>query len=241
MGRRGCRGRWAVTGLGVLVGLLGSAAVACAGGARRRPPAPAGRRTTTGPGARAPGRRLGARRSAADRGEARLAGALVEVAALLRAGTAPADAWSGVLGLPVADRVPTVAQLATVAGPARRARGSPPPPLAAVVAAARVADELGAPLSGVLDQVAAAIAAQAEAAAEVDAALAGPRSSARVLLWLPALGVVLGTALGADPIGQLIGGGVGTAAGVLGLALVVIGHAWSTTLLRRVARAGTAP
>lgn len=230
-----------MTGLGVLVGLLVGAGVACAGGPRRRLYAAAGRRTTPGPDGRRRGRTLGGRRSGAERGDARLAAVLLEVAALLRAGMAPADAWSGVLGLPVADRVPTVAQLSTVVGPARRAHGSAPPPLAAVVAAARVADELGAPLAGVLDQVAAAIAAQAEAVAEVDAALAGPRSSARVLMWLPALGVVLGATLGADPMGQLLGGGLGTAAGVLGLALVVVGRGWSNALLRRVTRGGTAP
>ncbi len=231
-----------MTGIGVLVGLLGAATVTLAPGPRRRVAAVTVRRTARGRSATVGrARPVGARRRGADREEARLASALVEVAALLRAGRAPADAWSGVLGLPVVDRVPTVAQLSTVVGPARRARGASSPPLDAVVAAARVADELGAPLAGVLDQVAAAIAAQAEAAAEVDAALAGPRSSARVLGWLPALGVLLGAALGADPLGELLGGGLGTAAGALGLALVVVGHGWSGALLRRVARAGAPP
>lgn len=183
------------------------------------------------------------RRARRDAGQTdgRLAAALVEVASLLRAGLTPADAWSRALGVPVADRVPTVAQLAGRAGPSRRTgvrRGAPGPPLEAVVAAARVADELGAPLAAVLDQVAGAIAAQAEAAADVDAALAGPRASARVLGWLPALGLALGAALGADPVGVLLDGGIGTAAGVLGVVLVAVGHAWSAALLRRVARAG---
>jgi len=173
--------------------------------------------------------------------DGRLAAALVEVASLLRAGLPPTDAWSRALGVPVADRVPTVAQLAGRAGPGRgrgRRRGAPGPPLEAVVAAARVADELGAPLAAVLDQVAGAIAAQAEAAADVDAALAGPRASARVLGWLPALGLALGAALGADPVGVLLDGGIGTASGVLGVLLVAVGHAWSAALLRRVTRAG---
>jgi tight adherence protein B len=229
-----------VTGLGILAGLLGGAGLAAVVGPRRGSAGLAGR--VAGRGGVVPhGRAFGGRGSGADRGDARLAGALVEVAALLRAGAAPAEAWSRVLGVPVVDRVPTVAQLATIAGGARGARGAPKAPLEAVVAAALVADDLGAPLAGILDQVAAAIAAQAEAAAEVDAALAGPRSSARVLGWLPALGLLLGAALGADPIGELVGGGPGTAAGVAGLALVVLGRWWSGTLLRRVERAGSAP
>lgn len=176
-------------------------------------------------------------------GEGGLAGALLEVSSMLRAGAAPSDAWALVLGSPVPDRVPTVGQLTGVAGQDRavgRARGSPGPPLEAVVAAARVADQLGAPLATVLDQVAAAITAQAEAAADVEAALAGPRSSARVLAWLPLLGVLLGTALGADPVGVLLGGGPGTVAGVLGLVLVLVGRWWSRSLLRRAGRAGGA-
>ncbi|HEY0117885.1 MAG TPA: type II secretion system F family protein [Cellulomonas sp.] len=174
-------------------------------------------------------------------GGGRLAAALVEVASLLRAGAAPADAWSLVLGSPVPDRVPTAAQLSVMTGgerAARRARGSPGPSLHAVIVAARVADELGAPLADVLEQVAAAIAAQAEAAADAEAALAGPRSSARVLAWLPLFGVVLGTVLGANPARVLLGGGLGSAAGALGVMLILVGRWWSGALLRRAARAG---
>jgi len=228
-----------VTGAGALVGLLAGAGVVLAAGPRAAAVSVARRAFGASRGAAVPHPALLSRRPAGDPGDGRLAGALVEVAALLRAGTAPADAWSRVLRVPVTGRVPTVPQLAAIAGAPRRARGSPGPPLEAVVAAARVADELGAPLAGVLDQVAAAIAAQAEAAADVDAALAVPRSSARVLGLLPALGVVLGMALGADPLGVLFGGGLGTVAGVLGIALVLVGRGWSNALLRRVTRMGS--
>lgn len=242
-----------MTASAALVGALVGLAVAAVANPRR-PAAAADRARPAGPAGRAV-RAVRARpvawsapplrRPRRDTGGAdgRLAAALVEVASLLRAGLTPADAWSRALGVPVADRVPTVAQLAgrTAAGRRRAGRrGAPGPPLEAVVAAARVADELGAPLAAVLDQVAAAIAAQAEAAADVDAALAGPRASARVLGWLPALGIALGAALGADPVGVLLDGGIGTAAGVLGALLVAVGHAWSAALLRRVSRLGVA-
>lgn len=153
---------------------------------------------------------------------------------MLRAGLAPAEAWRSVLGVHVPDRVPTAPQLAGLF-PAEGA------PVSAVVAAARVADELGAPLAAVLDQVAAALAARAEVAADVEAALAGPRSSARVLAWLPLFGVVLGTALGADPVGALLGGGIGTASGALGVALLLVGRWWTGALLHRAGRAGGDP
>ncbi len=255
-----------LTGAGVLAGLLVAASVALVGWPRRgardvglRDADPRRGQRRVCPGAGAP--RTGAARTIrlrvplppgspgrvhdrrSVRGEGGLAAALVEVSSMLRAGAAPAEAWTLVLGSPVPDRVPTVGQLAGVAGDGRatgRARGSTGPPLAAVIAAARVADELGAPLATVLDQVAAAVTAQADAAADVEAALAGPRSSARVLAWLPLLGVLLGTALGADPVGVLLGGGPGTAAGVLGLLLVLVGRWWSSALLRRAARAGGA-
>jgi tight adherence protein B len=51
--------------------------------------------------------------------------------------------------------------------------------------------------------------------------------------------VVLGMALGADPVGVLLGGGLGTVAGGLGLALALVGRWWSTALLRRVTRIGS--
>lgn len=229
--------------------LVGLAVVAVA--SPRRPVSAAGRARPASLPERAvrahpvTGSALPLRRPRRDAGgvDGRLAAALVEVASLLRAGLPPADAWSRALAVPVTDRVPSVAQLAGRAGGTRRTRGRPAvpgPPLEAVVAAARVADELGAPLAAVLDQVAGAIAAQAEAAADVDAALAGPRASARVLSWLPALGLALGAALGADPVGVLLDGGIGTAVGVLGVLLVAVGHAWSAALLRRVSRLGVA-
>ncbi|MFS0706447.1 type II secretion system F family protein, partial [Cellulomonas sp. 179-A 9B4 NHS] len=108
----------------------------------------------------------------------------------------------------------------------------------AVLAGARTAAELGAPLADVLEQLAAAVAADAEHAGEVAAALAGPRATARVLVLLPALGLLVGAALGARPWQVLAAGGPGTAAGVLGAVLVLAGRAWVGALLRSARAAG---
>src|SRR3546814_12260160 len=55
---------------------------------------------------------------------------------------------------------------------------------------------------------------------------AGPLAMARLLAWLPAGGVLLGTVLGADPVAVLLGGGVGGLCLVGGGALFLIGHRW---------------
>lgn len=177
-----------------------------------------------------------------------LATVVAAVASRLRAGVRVGDAWSQVLGLPVGDDGPDARQLRAVSerrsGAARPRWGrwrTPPVPGAAgraqaVVCADRVAAELGAPLAPVLDTVAQALAADAEAEAELGAALAGPQASARLVGWLPVLGLALGVMVGADPTVVLTDGGAGTAAGVAGVALFVVGRTWSRALVDRARR-----
>lgn len=172
-----------------------------------------------------------------------LAGAITTVCTLLRAGAQPADAWARALRLPACGPVPTVAQLLVRPGDAAGGRRRPSADevgrARAVVAAAVVAGQLGAPLATVLDEVAAAVVADAEAEAELAAALSGPRASVRVLLGLPVLGVLLGAALGADPLGVLLDGGLGTVAGVLGCGLALTGWCWTRALIGRARRAAS--
>jgi tight adherence protein B len=128
--------------------------------------------------------------------------------------------------------VPEVATLAPLVGGTGHARS--------VVAAAVLARDVGAPLGAVLDAVAGALAAEAEARGERDASLAGPRATARVLMWLPLLGVLLGWVLGADPLGTALDGGAGTAAVCLGLVLLAAGRAWTGRLVATARAAGEA-
>ena len=189
---------------------------------------------------------------------------LTEVATLLRAGSTPQRAWHRVLDRvgvtdpdrcgPVPDGVP--ARLMALAHPPprswipRRTRGRwvwrPAWPatvtrergtVAAVrgaVAACRLTAALGAPLAGVLEAVASGVAESGRAGARRRAALAGPRSSARILAALPPAGLALGALVGARPLDFLLGGGVGTVCLVAGLALMTAGQ-WGTR--RLVARA----
>lgn len=106
------------------------------------------------------------------------------------------------------------------------------------VAACRLTTALGAPLAGVLEAVAGGVAESGHADAFRRTALSGPRSTARLLALLPPVGLLLGTAIGADPGQMLLDGGWGSALGVAGVALMGIGH-WLTE--RLVAAASAAP
>ncbi len=176
-----------------------------------------------------------------------LAAVVAGVASRLRAGVRVGDAWSQVLGVPVGDDGPDARQLRSLGEPSgaarprgRRSGPAPAPGTAgraqAVICAHRVAAELGTPLAPVLDTVAQALAADAEAESELGAALAGPQASARLVGWLPALGLALGVVVGADPTAVLTDGGLGTVAGVVGVALLVVGRAWSRALVDQARR-----
>lgn len=148
---------------------------------------------------------------------------VMQVVALLRAGTPPGLSWSRAVGVGVdLTGVPDVDGLTRLLG-ARHAE--------AVVAATRLALDVGAPLGRVLEQVAGTLVAEAESRAERDAALAGPRTTGRLLMWLPVVGAFLGWALGADPVATATDGGAGSVAVSLGLVLLVTGRAWTDRLV----------
>lgn len=172
--------------------------------------------------------------------------AVTAVAAELRAGRPPGDAWWEVLGVDVgADGAPGTADVVAAVGgapsdmprgvvggarartrSARQARTELERRVAGVLSATRLATALGAPLAGVLDECARSVTADADAEAGLRAALAGPAQTTTLLTWLPVLGIALGTLLGADPVGVLLGGGAGTMAGILGLMLTLAGRGW---------------
>ncbi|WNB85354.1 hypothetical protein [Cellulomonas sp. ATA003] len=157
---------------------------------------------------------------------------VTDVAARLRSGADPLTAWEQALGRPVPPGGPTVTDLARLPGERDGA--------AVVVVAGRLAAELGAPLAPLLDGVAATLAAQAEADGDRRAALAGPQATARVLTGLPVLGVLLGTAIGADPLAVLLDGALGSVALACGGGLLLAGRVWTARLARSAASAGRA-
>src|SRR5690606_22458065 len=100
-----------------------------------------------------------------------------------------------------------------------------------VVAASRLTHTLGAPLAEVLERCAATVAEEEQARDARRVALAGPRSTARILAGLPLLGLLLGAGLGADPLGSATDGGWGTASVLTGLLLLVAGRRWTAALV----------
>ncbi|SDS60345.1 type II secretion system F family protein [Corynebacterium timonense] len=72
--------------------------------------------------------------------------------------------------------------------------------------------------------------------AATQAALAGPKTTAIVLSALPAAGILMGTAMGANPLGVLVDGGVGGVLLIAGCALVCAGYLACARIIEGAAR-----
>ena len=154
---------------------------------------------------------------------------LVAVAAASRAGLGAADAWRAWdPGLELdADGAPGWDRDDALAGEVR--------------AAARLAHASGVPLAEVLDGLARVERLRVDAARRREAALAGARASARVLAWLPAVGVALGLLVEPRTAAVLLGTPLGWALlGTSGL-LVWLGRRWMRALVRSAVAAGEVP
>ena len=110
-----------------------------------------------------------------------------------------------------------------------------------LAAAWEIATTVGAPLAEVLRMIAEALRDAAAAADDVRIALAEPAGTARLLLWMPFAGLLLGFALGFDTIGVIFGNVLGAACVVVGLLLVVAARLWTARLLRRARPAPGTP
>ncbi|PYG01133.1 tight adherence protein B [Georgenia satyanarayanai] len=174
-----------------------------------------------------------------------LAVVVTEVASRLRTGATPEAAWATTVG-----RLLGPAAVVDGVGPGGAAGGEDgvPPALArlvthcagdpaaaaavrTVVAASRLTHTLGSPLAEVLDRCAVTVTEAEQAHDARKVALAGPRSTARILAGLPLLGLLLGAGLGADPLGSATDGGWGTASVLTGLLLLLAGRRWTTALV----------
>lgn len=157
-----------------------------------------------------------------------------DVAGQVRAGASPAAAWSEARALMTGssatgaeEPIESLRQLAAAPGA--------PPGLRALHASWILCDDVGAPLADVLKAVAAGIRQDAEVEADIDAALAGPQATARLLAGLPLVGLAIGELIGARPLEVLVQTPVGRTCGVLGLLLAGAGQWWTRRLIRRTA------
>lgn len=184
---------------------------------------------------------------------------LVEVAGRMRAGASSDAAWSAALARIDSAQVLRSAAPLTCSSrvvmrapvPHRADLGGTPERLLtmprsqtvdAAVVACRLAYGSGAPLADVLERCSAGVVESAAAARERRLALAGPAGTARLLGWLPAGMLAVGAAMGADPLGVLLGGGAGTVCLIAGAAFTVAGRRWIRSLVRAAeAEPWTAP
>ena len=151
----------------------------------------------------------------------RVASVVQRLAVLLAAGVAPVSAWTYVDG--------EVARAASIPAVLIERGGA----WRGLAAAWRVATEAGAPLAPALRTFAASLRALAQASRETSTALAGPMATARMVMALPAVGVLFGMVLGFNTLEVLFTTPPGIACLVVGVALLLTARAWNRRLVRR--------
>lgn len=211
------------------------------------------------------------RRAVAGPGEAaeQLAELVEELVALLEAGVTPTAAWGyvrefsahplvvrAVVRIEAGERVADALVAASAASvdatsavragtlaPPRRARSrSPDDASGRVLAAAwHVAVAAGAPLAPTLRTIADALRDRAETERDIAIALAGPRATARLVSWLPLVGMALAVVMGVDLLGTLTGSVVGWALLGSGTLLLLLGRRWMRALLHRASPGSDLP
>ncbi|MBZ6204994.1 type II secretion system F family protein [Streptomyces olivaceus] len=96
----------------------------------------------------------------------------------------------------------------------------------------RVAVDQGAGLAAGLDRLEAALRAERDQRSDLRAQMAGARATALMLAGLPVLGLLLGVALGSDPLHVLLHTGAGLGCLLAGGVLEGLGVWWVTRIVR---------
>lgn len=111
----------------------------------------------------------------------------------------------------------------------------------AVAAAWAVAVGTGARLAPCLNQLARSQRALGQAQRDIDAALAGPRSTSRFVTVLPVVGLLFGSVLGFDTLGTLFTTPPGLVCLAAGAILTVLSWRWSNRMVNRALPVTSAP
>jgi len=99
-------------------------------------------------------------------------------------------------------------------------------------AALRLSARRGIPLADLVETFAADVEARAALADRRSAEVAGPQLSGYLLAALPAVGLLLGAAMGAAPVTVLLHTGLGQLLLVVGVSLSCLGLAWISRIVR---------
>ncbi|BAU94691.1 type II secretion system protein F [Corynebacterium suranareeae] len=156
----------------------------------------------------------------------------------LRAGVAMVDAMEYALANSPTDKTISVA-LQTAARQARSGGSGPKvlidatsPDLQRLGYLWDTSSRHGIPLVALIDQMRLRITAKQRHAESTRAALQGPQATAVILTVLPLAGVLMGTAMGAHPLGVLTGGGIGGLLLVIGVGLDAAGFVITHKILQ---------
>jgi tight adherence protein B len=169
---------------------------------------------------------------------------------MLEAGTAPASAWVHAAATPdapavvitvarrIGDGVPVAPAILEAAArcPEAEARA-----WRSVAAVWTVAAESGAPIALALTSVAESLRDVDQVYRETAAALAAPESTARLVMVLPAVGLLFGAALGFDTFGVLIGNPIGWACLGVGALLLWAARRWNRGLIASARQSAVSP
>ena len=101
--------------------------------------------------------------------------------------------------------------------------------------------KLGGPILLALNRIAEVFDGQQRNQREVQLAFAGPQATAKMVMWLPVLALVLGQAVGMNPIGAIFHSPLGALSVSLGLGLMVAGRQWTRRLLGKALPAHNDP
>lgn len=181
---------------------------------------------------------------------AEVASVTQRLAVLLNAGLAPASAWNHVArGRPPVSVAAIVARAGDEPGGvpgliARASKGLSPLDRQAwnsLAAAWHVAGQVGAPLAGALRTHARALRMLVQVQREVATALAAPVATARMVLILPAVGLVFGALLGFDTLSVLVLTPIGWGCLTVGGGLIVLAARWNRRLVRSATPTRAAP
>jgi tight adherence protein B len=178
----------------------------------------------------------------------RTAATVHRLAVLLAAGVLPANAWGYLDGDPgsrdaaVADSVAAgvpvaeaIAEAADQAPPQEREAWH------ALAVAWAVATASGAPLAPSLHRMAATLRDLGQVSREIEVALAGPAATRRLVLWLPAIGVLFGIGLGFDPLRLLLATPPGWVCAGAGVGLLLLARTWTARLVAMARPEGAVP
>lgn len=100
----------------------------------------------------------------------------------------------------------------------------------------RMNETTGAPLAQTLRAAAEHTEEHLDALLGRESALTGPKTTGKILSWLPFIGLVMGWLMGTDPVGALTGSLAGLLTGFSGITLALLGRRWTARLVHRAER-----